>query len=205
MFIAISSVVIAPFVMYAPNGLFDLLQRLAGLFSVPIFTIVFMGYITKRVPAIAAKVSLAFFVVAYGIIQFTPTQFHDSLGPLKPLAELHFFHQLAVLFAICCGIMLLIGKLRPRATEYIMPVNENIDITPWAFRFEASGIILYMVLGAYIVFSDLGLVTGDKGLMVIYGIVGLVLLVGMYFRIKTKMAKTAVELEEAQLQEQLAK
>ena len=184
--IAISSVVIAPFVMYAPNGLFDLLQRLAGLFSVPIFTIVFMGYLTKYVPAIAAKVSLTFFVVAYGIIQFTPTQFHDSLGPLKPLAELHFFHQLAVLFVICCGIMYVIGKLRPRETAYIMPVNENIDITPWAFRFEASGIILYMVLGAYIVFSDLGLVTGDKGLMVIYGIVGLVLLVGMYFRIKTK-------------------
>ncbi len=184
--IAISSVVIAPFVMYAPNGLFDLLQRLAGLFSVPIFTIVFMGYLTKYVPAVAAKISLAFFVVAYGIIQFTPTQFHDSLGPLKPLAELHFFHQLAVLFVICCGIMYVIGKLRPRETAYIMPINENIDITPWAFRFEASGIILYMVLGAYIVFSDLGLVTGDKGLMVIYGIVGLVLLVGMYFRIKTK-------------------
>lgn len=184
--IAISSVVIAPFVMYAPNGLFDLLQRLAGLFSVPIFTIVFMGYLTKYVPAIAAKVSLTFFVIAYGIIQFTPTQFHDSLGPLKPLAELHFFHQLAVLFVICCGIMFVIGKLRPRETAYVMPVNENIDITPWAFRFEASGIILYMVLGAYIVFSDLGLVTGDKGLMVIYGIVGLVMLVGMYFRIKTK-------------------
>mgnify|MGYP003636551417 FL=1 len=185
-FIAISSVVIAPFVMYAPNGLFDLLQRLAGLFSVPIFTIVFMGYLTKYVSAIAAKVSLAFFVVAYGIIQFTPTAYHDLLGPLKPLAELHFFHQLAVLFVICCGIMLLIGKLRPRAAAYVMPVNENIDITPWAFRFEASGIILYMVLGAYVTFSDLGLVTGDKGLMVIYAIVGAVLLVGMFFRIKAK-------------------
>ena len=187
--IAILSVAIAPFVMYAPNGLFDLLQRLAGLFSVPIFTIVFMGYITKYVPAIAAKISLAFFVVAYGIIQFTPSSFHAYLGPLKPLAELHFFHQLAVLFVICCGIMYVIGKLRPRETAYVMPVNENIDITPWAFRFEASGVILYMVLGAYIVFSDLGLVTGDKGLMVIYGIVGLILMVGMSFRIKTKHKK----------------
>ena len=187
--IAILSVAIAPFVMYAPNGLFDLLQRLAGLFSVPIFTIVFMGYITKYVPAIAAKISLAFFVVAYGIIQFTPSSFHAYLGPLKPLAELHFFHQLAVLFVICCGIMYVIGKLRPRETAYVMPVNENIDITPWAFRFEASGVILYMVLGAYIVFSDLGLVTGDKGLMVIYGIVGLILMVGMSFRVKTKHKK----------------
>ena len=186
LFIAILSVGIAPFIMFAPNGLFDLLQRLAGLFSVPIFTIVLMGYVTKRVPAIAAKISLTFFVVAYGTIQFTPTAFHSYLGPLQPLAELHFFHQLAVLFVICCTLMYLIGKVRPRETAYVMPINESIDITPWAFRFEASGIILYMVLGAYIVFSDLGLVTGDKGFIVIYAIVGLVLLAGIIARIRTK-------------------
>jgi SSS family solute:Na+ symporter len=149
LFIAILSVGIAPFIMFAPNGLFDLLQRLAGLFSVPIFTIVFMGYVTKRVPAVAAKVSLAVFVVAYGIVQFTPASMHDYLGPLSLLAELHFFHQLAVLFVICCAIMFIFGKVRPRDTDYVLPVNEEIDITPWEFRFEASAVILYMVLGAW--------------------------------------------------------
>lgn len=187
--IAILSVGISPFIMFAPNGLFDLLQRLAGLFSVPIFTIVFMGYVTKRVPAIAAKISLAVFVVTYGIVQFTPATMHDYLGPLKPLADLHFFHQLAVLFVICCTIMYIIGKVRPRDTDYVLPVNEDIDIKPWEFRFEASTVILYMVLGAYIAFSDLGLVSGDTSFMVTYALCGIVILGGIYTRIRKKRAK----------------
>ncbi|MGR5559473.1 solute:sodium symporter family transporter [Vibrio fortis] len=191
LFIAILSVGIAPFIMFAPNGLFDLLQRLAGLFSVPIFTIVFMGYITKRVPAVAAKVSLAVFVAAYGIVQFTPASMHDYLGPLKPLAELHFFHQLAVLFVLCCGIMFAIGKVRPRDTDYELPVNEAMDIKPWEFRFEASAVILYMVLGAYITFSDLGLVAGDTSFMVTYALCGIVILGGLFARIRKKTAQSA--------------
>ncbi|MDK9762020.1 solute:sodium symporter family transporter [Vibrio sp. D420a] len=191
LFIAILSVGIAPFIMFAPNGLFDLLQRLAGLFSVPIFTIVFMGYITKRVPAMAAKVSLAVFVAAYGIVQFTPASMHDYLGPLKPLAELHFFHQLAVLFVLCCGIMFAIGKVRPRDTDYVLPVNEAMDIKPWEFRFEASAVILYMVLGAYITFSDLGLVAGDTSFMVTYALCGIVILGGLFARIRKKKAQSA--------------
>ncbi|MBY7807083.1 solute:sodium symporter family transporter [Vibrio fluvialis] len=190
LFIAILSVGIAPFIMFAPNGLFDLLQRLAGLFSVPIFTIVFMGYVTKRVPAIAAKVSLAIFVMTYGIIQFTPATMHDYLGPLKPLAELHFFHQLAVMFVVCCAVMFIIGKVRPRDTDYVLPVNEAMDIKPWEFRFEASAVILYMVLGAYIIFSDLGLVSGDKSFMVTYALCGIVILGGIFVRIKKKQAKS---------------
>ncbi|MEZ9059919.1 solute:sodium symporter family transporter [Vibrio pelagius] len=189
LFIAILSVGIAPFIMFAPNGLFDLLQRLAGLFSVPIFTIVFMGYITKRVPAVAAKVSLAVFVAAYGIVQFTPASMHDYLGPLKPLAEIHFFHQLAVLFVLCCGIMFAIGKVRPRDTDYALPVNESMDIKPWEFRFEASAVILYMVLGAYITFSDLGLVAGDTSFMVTYALCGIVILGGLFARIRKKKAQ----------------
>lgn len=191
LFIAILSVGIAPFIMFAPNGLFDLLQRLAGLFSVPIFTIVFMGYATKRVPAIAAKISLAVFVASYAIVQFTPVTMHDYLGPLKPLAELHFFHQLAVLFVICCAIMYVIGKVRPRDTDYVLPVNEAMDIKPWEFRFEASAVILYMVLGAYITFSDLGLVAGDTSFMVTYALCGIVILGGIFVRIKKKQAKSA--------------
>ncbi|WP_434764048.1 solute:sodium symporter family transporter [Vibrio fortis] len=191
LFIAILSVGIAPFIMFAPNGLFDLLQRLAGLFSVPIFTIVFMGYITKRVPAMAAKVSLAVFVAAYGLVQFTPASMHDYLGPLKPLAELHFFHQLAVLFVLCCGIMFAIGKVRPRDTDYVLPVNEAMDIKPWEFRFEASAVILYMVLGAYITFSDLGLVAGDTSFMVTYALCGIVILGGLFARIRKKKAQAA--------------
>lgn len=175
--IAIVSVCIAPFIMYAPEGLFQYLQMVAGFFSVPIFTIVFVGYISKRVPAIAAKVALVVFVSSYAAMQLI----FDT--------PLHFLHQLAILFVVCTALMFAIGFVMPRATDYVMPVNENIDVTPWAFRFEASAIIIYMVLGAYIMFSDAGFVSNDPTIMQVYGFCGVILLIGVVFNGMLKRRK----------------
>lgn len=64
-----------------------------------------------------------------------------------------------------------------------------MDIKPGEFRFEASAVILYMVLGAYITFSDLGLVSVDTSFMVIYALCGIVILGGIFARIKKKQVK----------------
>lgn len=87
--------------------------------------------------------------------------------------------------------MYFIGKVRPRDTDYVLPVNEAMDVKPWEFRFEASAVILYMVLGAYITFSDLGLVAGDTSFMVTYALCGIVILGGIFTRIRKKQAKLA--------------
>lgn len=166
-FIAIISVCIAPFIMYAPEGLFQYLQMVAGFFSVPIFTIVFVGYISKRVPALAAKVALGVFVSSYALMQ------------LVFKTPIHFLHQLAILFVVCTCLMFLIGYFMPRKTDYVMPVNKSIDITPWSLRFEASAVIIYMVLGAYVMFSDIGFAAQDPSLMHVYGFCGLILLAGV--------------------------
>ncbi|WP_133012101.1 solute:sodium symporter family transporter [Marinomonas flavescens] len=170
-FIAIISICIAPFIMFAPEGLFQYLQMVAGFFSVPIFTIVFVGYISKRVPAIAAKVALVVFVTSYASMQ------------LIFKVHLHFLHQLAILFVVCTALMFIIGYFYPRKTDYVMPINESINITPWAFRFEASAVVIYMVLGAYIMFSNIGFMSDDPTYMQTYGVCGLVMLAGIVFRI----------------------
>ncbi|MFS1949284.1 solute:sodium symporter family transporter [Vibrio lentus] len=179
--IAIISVCIAPFIMYAPEGLFQYLQMVAGFFSVPIFTIVFVGYVSKRVPAVAAKVALVVFVSSYAAMQ------------LVFKTPIHFLHQLAILFVVCTALMFIIGYFMPREDDYVMPVNENIDVTPWAFRFEASAIILYMVLGAYVMFSDVGFVSDDPTIMQVYGVCGIVMLFG----IAARLAKRKKALEAA--------
>ncbi|MFW1291216.1 solute:sodium symporter family transporter [Vibrio parahaemolyticus] len=165
--IAVISVCIAPFILYAPEGLFQYLQMVAGFFSVPIFTIVFVGYISKRVPAIAAKVALTVFVSSYAAMQLI----FDT--------PIHFLHQLAILFVVCTVLMFVIGHFMPRDTDYVMPVNESIDVTPWSFRFEASAVIIYMVLGAYVMFSDAGFVSNDPTIMQVYGFCGVILFFGV--------------------------
>ena len=96
--VALAAMIGAPFIMNASAGMYDYLQTINGFFNVPILTIIFMGYMTKKVPAIAAKVAIVFFVTTYGI-----TQLVWDTG-------LHYLHSSAILFAISCLIMYVIGK-----------------------------------------------------------------------------------------------
>ena len=92
---------------------------------------------------------------------------------------MHFFGTLGAL-------MFFIGAIKPRATDYVMPINENMDITPWEFRFEASAIVLYMVLGAFFMFSKVGLMSDDWTFITTYGICGVVMLFGIVLRTKRR-------------------
>mgnify|MGYP006279410655 CR=1 FL=1 len=145
--LAVGSMIIAPFIMYAPNGLFQYLQKVNGFFNVPIFTIILIGYLTKRVPAIAAKISLSVFVSAYAVLQLI----------IKP--ELHFLHQLAILFVVCAGLMIVIGKLKPRKEPYKLENKEVVDITPWKYRYEFSTFVVGVMVCFYLTFSKFGLVS----------------------------------------------
>lgn len=156
--------VIAPFIMYAPEGLFQYLQMVAGFFSVPIFTIVFVGYVSNRVPAVAAKIALVVFVSSYALMQ------------LVFKTPIHFLHQLAILFVACTVMMFIIGAIKPRAEEYVLPLNRAVCVTPWKYRFEVSLMVVYMVLGAFLLFSDLGLLSGRAFLLQVYALVGVLLL-----------------------------
>lgn len=179
--IAIIAMIIAPSIMYAPEGLYQYLQTINGFFNVPIFTIIFIGYLTKRVPAIAAKISLVFFIGAYAILQFI----------VKP--EMSFLYQLSILFVISCGIMLIIGKIKPRETPYEMPINNQVEIEPWEHRYEASGVIIFIMIAAYIICSKLGIAGEDGfniktviyiGVTAIIAIVSVVLLKGRSKKVK---------------------
>lgn len=155
--VAIIAMVVAPFIMNAPSGLFEYLQTINGFFNVPIFTIIFMGYVTKRVPPIAAKVAITFFVTVYGITQLGP-----NFGLFDPL-PIHYLHISGILFLCSCTIMYVIGKMHPLEEDYILPNNEVVNIEPWEGRFKASGALVFCMLSMYVVFSEIGLANPDGG------------------------------------------
>ncbi len=152
--VALISMIGAPFILNAPAGLFDYLQTINGFFNVPIFTIIFMGYITKKVPPIAAKIAIIFFVSVYAMTQ---------LGVWN--TGLHYLHISAILFVISCAIMLIIGKIAPVKEAYVMPINNAVSLTPWKHRYTFSGFVVFVMIGMYIVFSKVGLarVEGIQG------------------------------------------
>ena len=67
--LAFLAMFIAPLIANA-ESLFDYLQEINGIYSIPILTIIIVGYLTKRVPAIAAKVGLVSGCLLYIISQF---------------------------------------------------------------------------------------------------------------------------------------
>lgn len=137
---------IAPFIANAPS-LFDYLQEVNGLYSIPILTIIVVGYTTKYVPAIAAKVGLICGVVLYAISQFVlQPYFGEDNYP-------HFLHVMAILFIVDIAIMLLIGKLYPREEPYKLKASGLVDVVPWKYVKPVGIIIVAIVIAVYWSFS----------------------------------------------------
>jgi SSS family solute:Na+ symporter len=146
--LAIVSMFIAPLLIYASDGLFGYLQEANGIYSIPILTIIVVGYLTKFVPAIAAKVGIISGSVLYIISQFI----------IKPAVGAenypHFLHVMAILFVLNIIIMLIIGKLRPRSIGYEQVYTKQVDITPWKYLKVTGIAICVIVIGIYIYFAQ---------------------------------------------------
>lgn len=168
LFLAIISMSIAPLIANAPDGLFAYIQESLGSLSVPILAVVLIGIVTKRVPAIGAKIVLTLGVVMYLVSQFLMSPYFvetalaeaaangitdpTALSIIKAKAYPHFLHIMGILFVINVAIMLIIGKLYPKKDIYVPVVTEEIDVTPWKHAKTVGVVILLLVLSTYLIF-----------------------------------------------------
>ena len=166
--LAFAAMFIAPFIAEA-GSLFAYLQEINGIYSIPIFTIIVVGYLTKRVPAIAAKIGLISGSVLYILSQFIMKPYfidgalenakasgitdEAALALVEAEAYPHFLHVMFMLFLLNAGIMLIIGKLYPREEAYELEYTNQVDITPWKYVKQVGLAICVIVISIYIYFS----------------------------------------------------
>lgn len=145
--LAILSMCVAPLLIHA-GSIFNYLQEANGIYSIPILTIIVVGYFTKYVPAIAAKIGIISGSVLYIISQFIlkPYVVGEENYP-------HFLHVMAILFVLNTIIMLIIGKVHPRANAFELPYTKQVNITPWKYVGIAGIIICAIVVYSYFYFS----------------------------------------------------
>jgi SSS family solute:Na+ symporter len=141
--VCLIAVMVAPLIIFVKHGFYTYVQMVNGFFNVPIFTIMFIGLVTKRVPALAAKVGLTFFIVSYGL-----TQLVFDL-------HIHFLHILAILFVLTCAIMFVIGKFYPMPIPYNHKTNNLVSLEPWKNRHLYAGILILLMILMFVVFSPL--------------------------------------------------
>ena len=166
--LALLAMIIAPLIEEA-GSLFAYLQEVNGIYSIPILTIIVVGYFTKRVPPIAAKIGLITGCVFYILSQFFLQPYfiekalsdaklsgvtsETALALVEAKAYPHFLDIMAILFVLNTIIMLIIGKLRPLPKAYEMQYTRQVDITPWKYVNLASIGIVAIVIAIYIYFA----------------------------------------------------
>jgi len=166
--LGVVSMSIAPFIAFAPDGLFSYIQSSLGSMSVPILAVVLIGMFTKKVPAIAAKTAMIGGVIIYliSLIILEPSM-RDSaveaaqasgitdlkeLSIIKAEAYPHFLHVMGIIFTVSIAYMLAMGKYRPMTTPYEPKVTDVVDVTPWKYTVIAGILISILVLTTYFIF-----------------------------------------------------
>ncbi|KGK29967.1 solute:sodium symporter family transporter [Cellulophaga sp. E6(2014)] len=145
--LALAAMFIAPLIANA-SSLFYYLQEINGIYSIPIFSIIIVGYLTKNVPAIAAKIGIISGSVLYIISQFIlkPYVFGADDYP-------HFLHVNAILFVLNVLIMLAIGKLYPRKEPFVLEYTNQVSITPYKYVNQVGLAICVIVIAIYVYFA----------------------------------------------------
>lgn len=139
--LAVSAIVAAPFVANAPDGLYQLLQQLNGIFFIPIASIMLAGFFTKTISATGAKaglfVGLAFYITATFLLK----------------VDIHFVHIWGIEFLLNVIVMFAVSHLYPVDKDISLKSMIVLDLTQWKYTkimsiiLVAITILIYVVLG----------------------------------------------------------
>ncbi|MCH2205405.1 MAG: solute:sodium symporter family transporter [Lentisphaerales bacterium] len=159
--IAISSMIIAP-LLEGQASIFGYLQKMNAIYFVPIFAVVLVGMLTKRVPAIAANTGMVFaFAVIIGVY-FVPGM-GGIIDPASGNFIFHNFHFIAIVLLTSIAIMLIIGQVKPMAQPFIHKHSGDVDMTPWKGAKPAGIILIAIVVAIYVNFADMSVIGEVEG------------------------------------------
>ena len=150
--LAIASICIAP-LLAQMQSIFEYLQKVNGLYSVPIIGIFLLGILTKRIPAMAAKVGMITGMGAYAF--FTFINIKDVLPFFANTdGDLHWLHGYFISFALSILVMVLLGFFYPKSDEEI-EISEKkdpapVDMAPWESAKKVSAGIIFMTMIIYL-------------------------------------------------------
>ena len=145
--VAIAAMVIAP-TFAANENIFQFLQKMNGIYAIPILAVVLVAMVSRRVPPLAAKIGLVTGFVVLILGNFV-SPFNDIVGTMG-----NGFYFLGTVFAWLVIMMLVIGELHPSESEWIQKDVGAVDMTPWRHAGKAGVALILVVVGIYAVFAE---------------------------------------------------
>jgi len=169
--LTVASILIAPH-LESVESIFDLIQKIKTLCSLPIITMFIIGILFKLPDAFAAKAALVLGTIIYGI-------WHLGIG------EPHFLHQYFGSFVLACGIMFVATYLPPLRRLFGVPPRpesyeeskglSKVNTAQWHMLYPMVGMVTALVL-----LLTVALQFGSFTLFCIFGVawfVGLLILI----------------------------
>jgi len=103
--LAIFAMAVAPFIVHAPAGLFNLMKLIGATFSVPVFALVVSGILIRKAPSQGAK-SIIFVGISLYVI-------FNMILPTFDIQIMHWLHIAGFTFFLLIVIMLVMSKTHP--------------------------------------------------------------------------------------------
>jgi SSS family solute:Na+ symporter len=139
--LAVVAILAAPMVSRAPEGLYQLLQELNGIFFIPIASIMLAGFFMEKVSSAGAKAALIFGLIYYIVTNFI----------LK--VNIHFIHLWGIEFVLNVIVMYAVSYFYPRRNFGIRTAPVKMEMIPWKYTRHMSvalvsvTILIYVLLG----------------------------------------------------------
>jgi solute:Na+ symporter, SSS family len=143
--ITVVAMCFSPFISRFDGGFYYYIQKMSSFFSVPVFTVMIVGFMTKKVSETAATAGLIFFIVTYMISQLV----FDL--------PIHYLHVLGILFIATVIVMLVVARWKPMAAPYMQTNMAVVDLKPWRSRHFFFLVLLVLMAATFILFSKAGI------------------------------------------------
>ena len=151
--IAVIAMLVAP-LLAGQTSIFGYLQKMNGFYSIPIFAIILMGLLNKKVPAAAAN-----FVLAAGLIVISLVYFVLPALPNGGIDVIGFcrgnFYFLGIVFVLLMAVMEIWSIVAPRSEgAWVQQDVGAVSLTPWRWAVPVGIALLIVVILNYAVFAD---------------------------------------------------
>lgn len=135
--LAVVAILVAPMVANAPDGLYQLMQQLNGIFFIPIASILVAGFFMPQISATGAKVGLA-----TGLFFYLLTTFVLEVN-------LHFIHIWGIEFVLNLLVMYLVSLRFPPITKTSPVSISTIDLKEWKYAKPLSALLCLVTVLIY--------------------------------------------------------
>jgi len=142
--LALFAIGVAPFIANAPDGLYQLLQQLNGIFFIPMATVILAGFFFPKVSAIGAKAGLVFGLLFYVLLYFILE------------VDLHFVHIWGLEFVLNVIVMHVVSMIYKRKNLYQITDVGAVEMVEWKYAKSLSIALVVVTLAIYILLGNVG-------------------------------------------------